>query len=211
MNPKVSVIIPVYKVEMFLCQCLESVVNQTYRNLEIIIVDDGSPDQCGKICDEYATKDSRIKVIHKDNEGLSAARNDALKVATGEWISFVDSDDWCDLDLYEKAVAKAETTQADIVIFSSFRNTPSRQLQIHAFAKEFETKDRKIISKLQCAALNQSFMPFPSNQNFDMGLPWDKLYKSSLFAFPQLKFPQNVKAAEDVIFKETLINSNISS
>ena len=123
MGSKISVIIPVYNVEPYLRQCLDSVVNQTYKNLEIIIIDDGSPDNCGAICDEYAAKDKRIQVIHKENCGLSAARNDGLARATGEWIAFVDSDDWCELDLYEKAIACAEKTDPDIVLYSLYKGS----------------------------------------------------------------------------------------
>ena len=98
---KISVIVPCYKVEDYLSQCLESIIGQTYKNLEIILVDDGSPDRCPLICDEYAQKDSRIKVIHKKNGGLSSARNAGLDIATGDYIAFVDSDDWLELDMYE--------------------------------------------------------------------------------------------------------------
>ena len=90
----ISIIIPIYKVEKFLDRCVESVVNQTYSNLEIILVDDGSPDNCPYMCDEWAEKDSRIKVIHKLNGGLSDARNEGLKSSTGKYVGFVDSDDW---------------------------------------------------------------------------------------------------------------------
>ena len=93
MKNKISVIVPIYKVEQYLNRCVESIVNQTYKNLEIILVDDGSPDLCPKICDEWAEKDSRIVVIHKENSGLSDARNAGLKVATGGYVAFVDSDD----------------------------------------------------------------------------------------------------------------------
>ena len=96
-QPLLSVIIPVYKVEKYLRQCVDSVINQTYKNLEIILVDDGSPDNCGKICDEYAQKDRRIKVIHQENQGVSAARNLGTKLAQGEYITYVDSDDWLDV------------------------------------------------------------------------------------------------------------------
>jgi len=91
---KISVIVPIYKVETYLNKCVESIVNQTYTDLEIILVDDGSPDSCPALCDEWAVKDRRIKVIHKENGGLSDARNAGLAVATGEYISFIDSDDW---------------------------------------------------------------------------------------------------------------------
>jgi glycosyltransferase involved in cell wall biosynthesis len=94
MNPLISVIIPVYKVEAYLRQCVDSVLNQTYQNLEIILVDDGSPDNCPKICDEYAVNDKRVKVIHKINGGLSDARNAGLNASTGEFILFLDSDDY---------------------------------------------------------------------------------------------------------------------
>ena len=90
MNELISVVIPVFKVEKYLTRCLKSVINQTYQNLEIIIVDDGSPDNCPQICDEYKKKDKRIKVIHKINEGLSAARNDGIKIASGNYITFID-------------------------------------------------------------------------------------------------------------------------
>ena len=91
---KISVIIPIYNVEKYLKRCIESIIKQTYSNLEIILVDDGSPDGCAKICDEYKNKDERIVVIHKKNGGLSDARNAGLKVATGEIISYIDSDDY---------------------------------------------------------------------------------------------------------------------
>ena len=90
MNELISVIVPIYNVEKYLHQCLKSIINQTYKNLEIILVDDGSPDSCPKICDEYSKKDKRIKVIHKENGGLSSARNAGLDVAKGEYISFID-------------------------------------------------------------------------------------------------------------------------
>ena len=93
-SPLISIIVPIYKVEAYLCRCVDSIISQTYTNLEIILVDDGSPDNCGKICDKYSVKDRRVKVIHKTNGGLSDARNVAITSADGEWITFVDSDDY---------------------------------------------------------------------------------------------------------------------
>lgn len=101
-RPLISVIVPIYQVEKYLEQCLDSILNQTYRQLEIILVDDGSPDRCGEICDRYASRDSRIKVIHQTNQGLSAARNAGMDIATGEYISFIDSDDYINPHFYEK-------------------------------------------------------------------------------------------------------------
>lgn len=90
----ISIIVPVYNVENYLCRCVDSLLNQTYHNLEIILVDDGSPDRCGEMCDEYVKKDKRVKVIHQSNGGLSDARNKALDIAKGDYLMFVDSDDW---------------------------------------------------------------------------------------------------------------------
>jgi len=100
-NPKLSIIIPVFNVEPFLKKCLDSVINQTYSNLEIILIDDESPDNCGEICDDYAKNDERIKVIHQKNKGLSGARNSGLKIVSGDYIAFLDSDDWIHPKMYE--------------------------------------------------------------------------------------------------------------
>ena len=110
----ISVIIPVYKVEKYLKRCVNSVINQTYKNLEIILVDDGSPDNCGKICDEYAKKDNRIKVIHKENGGAASSRNKGLDIATGRYICFVDSDDYVEKGFIERLHALVTDNDADI-------------------------------------------------------------------------------------------------
>lgn len=115
----ISVVVPVYRVERYLRSCLNSIIGQTHQNLEIILVDDGSPDQCGAICDEYAAKDKRIIVIHKENTGAGAARNIGLKRAKGKYISFLDADDMYRLDALAKAYARAVACDADIVIFGS--------------------------------------------------------------------------------------------
>lgn len=115
-SPLVSVIIPIYNVEAYLEECVRSVRNQTYTNLEIILVDDGSPDRCGELCDAYAAEDERIRVIHRQNGGLSAARNSALAIATGEFVTFIDSDDWIDEKTVETYVASfAQHPELDLV------------------------------------------------------------------------------------------------
>lgn len=114
-RPKISVIIPVYNVEKYLNQCVESVLSQTYTNLEVILIDDGSPDNCPDICDRYSEKDNRVIVIHKENGGLSSARNAGLDIATGDIISFIDSDDWVELDMFERMVNLKIQTGSDIV------------------------------------------------------------------------------------------------
>ncbi len=115
-TPKVSVIIPIYNVEKYLRRCVDSVLNQTYKNIEIILVDDGSPDGCPTICDEYAHRDSRVIVLHKENGGLSSARNAGLdSPLTGEYVTFVDSDDWIAPDTYEYAVKLLKKTDSDVI------------------------------------------------------------------------------------------------
>lgn len=121
MNSLISVIIPIYNVEKYLKRCVDSVLNQTYNNLEIVLVDDGSPDNSGKICDDYAKSDSRIKVVHKKNGGLSSARNAGLDIATGEYVSFIDSDDWVEKDLYKVLTDIANENDVDIII-SQFKS-----------------------------------------------------------------------------------------
>ena len=116
MKEKISIIVPIYNVELYLERCVESIINQTYKNLEIILVDDGSPDNCFAICDKYEKLDSRVKVIHKENGGLSDARNAGLDIAEGEFIVFVDSDDYIDLKMCEKLI-NVVTDEVDIVAY----------------------------------------------------------------------------------------------
>ena len=111
---KVSIIIPVYKVEPYIDECLNSIVNQTYSNLEIILVDDGSPDTCPQKCDEWASKDSRIRVVHKQNGGLSSARNAGMDVATGDFFMFVDSDDFIESNMVESLLDIHKKQESDI-------------------------------------------------------------------------------------------------
>lgn len=123
-KPKLSIVVPVYNVERYLNQCMESLLNQTLRDIEIILVDDESPDNSPKMCDEYVQKDSRVCVIHKKNGGLGFARNSGLDVASGEYVTFIDSDDYVDVDAYEKACSLMDSNQLDELRFSCtrFRN-----------------------------------------------------------------------------------------
>lgn len=115
MQPKVSVIVPVYKVERYLDQCVASLVGQTLRDIQVILVDDGSPDRCGVMVDEWAARDPRILAVHRENGGLGPARNTGIEHATGEYLGFVDSDDWVDQDAYETLYDEAQRSGADIV------------------------------------------------------------------------------------------------
>ena len=162
---KISVIVPIYNVEPYIHQCVDSIINQTYKDLEIILVDDGSPDNCGKICDEYAAKDDRVKVIHRPNGGLSAARNSGLDVATGEYIAFVDSDDYIACNMYSDMMEFMLKHKLDIVVCSSYRVKNSK------IKEEKYTYEEEILLKPEFMpkALTTSFIP-----------AWNKLYKADV-------------------------------
>ena len=119
--PKISIIVPIYNVEKYLDRCVRSLCNQTLQDIEIILVDDQSPDDCPRMCDEYAKQDSRIIVIHKKNGGLGYARNSGMKVATGEYVAFVDSDDYVDLDMFESMYNSAKKYDADFVRVDNYK------------------------------------------------------------------------------------------
>ncbi|MEG0687794.1 MAG: glycosyltransferase family 2 protein [Hungatella sp.] len=135
----VSVVVPIYNVEKYLRRCIDSIVNQTYKNLDIILVDDGSPDSCGKICDEYQEKFNNIRVIHQENQGLSCARNRGLSVASGSYITFIDSDDWIATDMIESLLQLADKHQAEVAVAGFYnvydtgkmvRNSKHTEIQI---------------------------------------------------------------------------------
>ena len=128
-NELISVVVPIYKAEVFLRKCIQSIQSQTYKNLEIILVNDGSPDNCGTICDEIAEQDSRIIVIHKLNGGAASARNAGIDVATGSYISFIDSDDTIDIDMYERMYNRITKTGSDICI-SGFKMIYEKYVRI---------------------------------------------------------------------------------
>ena len=117
-EPLICVIVPIYKVEAYLDRCICSIVEQTYQNLEILLIDDGSPDRCPELCDAWAQRDPRIRVIHKKNGGLSDARNAGIEVAKGEWLSFVDSDDYIMPQMYQRLLSVCLENQADIAVSS---------------------------------------------------------------------------------------------
>lgn len=129
---KVSVIIPIYKVEKYIHQCIDSVLNQTYKNIEVILVDDGSPDNCPDICDSYAKEDNRVKVIHKENGGLSSAREAGMASVTGDYVMFVDSDDWIDLNTIELCMHEiSKDLNIGCILFSYIKETPNSSIPMH--------------------------------------------------------------------------------
>lgn len=180
-SPLVSIIVPIYKVEPYLRRCLDSIVNQTYTNLEIILVDDGSPDGCPQICDEYAAKDERIVVIHKENGGLSDARNAGLDICKGEYISFVDSDDWVENEYIFCLVENALSTNSDITIVNHDLVWNNHQLKSEPF--ESCTIDGQ-----------KAFRKIILSQTIHLGIAWAKLYRKRLFK--DIRFPKG-KIHED--------------
>ena len=181
-NDLISIIIPVYKVEKYLEKCIQSVINQTYENLQIILVDDGSPDNCGKICDEYAKKDHRIEVIHKSNGGLSDARNKGLEIAKGEYIGFVDSDDYIEADMYEVLYNLLKQYNADVSI-CNFYTVSQGKISIKNADNGINEYNR--IEILKEILLDKNIQSYA----------WNKLYKKELF--DEIKYPIG-KKYEDI-------------
>lgn len=177
-GPLVSVIVPIYKVEKFLRQCVDSISNQTYRKLEIILVDDGSPDNCGAICDEYAAGDERIRVIHRKNGGLSAARNTGLDAAKGEYFFFVDADDWISENTIQKMLDTYEETNADLVICN-----------IKPFYEAEYAGPKKQDSPLKSEVLDQEKLIERLMQNaaWYYCVAWNKLYRRTMLE--KIRFP----------------------
>ena len=176
----VSVVLPIYNVEQYLDRCLRSIVNQTYGNLEIILVDDGSPDNCPKMCEDWAKRDSRIKVIHKENAGLGMARNTGIENANGEYICFFDSDDYIALDAIEQAYDTASKTNADIVLFGF--NTVSSNGRI--IKQDIPDTDKAVYSEKEIQTLLLPNLISPTlGTGIDMKLclsAWTGMYSLAL-------------------------------
>ncbi|MBQ6708633.1 MAG: glycosyltransferase family 2 protein [Clostridia bacterium] len=176
----ISVIVPVYNAEKYLHKCVDSILNNTYSDIEVILVDDGSPDNSPAICDEYAQKDSRVKVIHKKNARASAARNDGLKLAQGEYISFVDSDDWIESDMLEKMFSTAKKYNADMVMCDTVKRGE---------------KDTKILQ--------------PAREGFYSREQIEKELFGSLIMFENIEFPITISNCVLLIRKEIIDKNNI--
>ena len=179
----ISVIIPVYNVEKYLKECLDSVINQTHKNIEIILIDDGSTDNSGKICDEYRKKDDRIIVIHKSNEGLSSARNDGLIHAKGKYIQFIDSDDYVNRDMLEITYSIIKKYNADVVTFSHYILNDGKAICDCS-------KEEKVLNKME--AMKELLL-----DNKIRNYSWEKLWKKELFQDIKEK---NLKILQQLLF-----------
>ena len=195
-QPLISVIIPVYNVEKYLSKCIESVINQTYKNLEIILVDDGSTDSSPRICDKYAELDHRIKVIHKINEGPGIARNYGIELSSGDYLGFVDSDDWIETQMLEILIDTAKERNAQIAVCG--RNNIS-DLDNTIISKQF------CFEKNFCMLKEEAVKRFCIYDGIDAAM-WDKIFHKSLFN--NVRFSTDSLIAEDMFVVFKLINSS---
>lgn len=188
MHPLISIIVPVYKAEEFLPRCIESLLGQTYRNLEIILIDDGSPDNCPVMCDAYAEADCRINVIHKTNSGQSDARNQGLAIASGAYIGFVDSDDWVDLDYYEKLLQACIKYTADIACAGIRRVKNNDIIDMVSYQQQTVSSFCDKVDSQQCGSI------------------CDKLFHRSVIYHDKafIKFPSGVYYEDNLFLLETL-------
>lgn len=207
--PKVSVVIPVYKVEAYLKRCVDSVLAQTLQDLEIIMVDDGSPDNCPQMCDDYARQDSRIRVIHKENGGLASARNAGMKVTSGKWLFFLDSDDWLEPDGLKKLYDTGEQYQVDFVRYRAIRSgwpgmaehapcmvEPVRELQEGYYNKQ------RIIEEVY-----PRLMVTPQLTMGAIVGACGSLYRLDFLRENNLMFYEEVKFSEDLVFSARVVRA----
>lgn len=194
MEELVSVVVPVYNVEKYINKCIDSIINQTYKNLEIFLIDDGSTDNSGRICDECAEKDERINVIHKKNGGVSSARNFGIQEASGKWITFIDSDDWVEKNFCERLINEAKKNDADVALCAYNRVTDSKFEKINANSK-IVACDRK------------EYLINTLNPQTGFGFCHMKLYKHNVIK--DIRFDTDLKVGEDALFNEK-ISRNLS-
>lgn len=189
MSPMVSIIVPVYNAEKTLRRCIESILNQQYSNLEILLIDDGSTDASGGLCDEYAAKDPRVRVVHQPNSGVSNTRNLALELAKGFYIQFLDSDDWITSDATHSLVRAAEAQQCDLVIADFYRVVGKR------LSHKGDIQKDTVLSREEFAA---HMMEDPAD--FYYGVLWNKLYRREIIEQHHLRMAPDISWCEDFMF-----------
>lgn len=196
-KPLISVIVPIYKVENYLNCCINSIINQTYKNLEIILIDDGSPDNCGKICDDFKKEDIRIKVIHEKNNGIGSARNKGLNICNGEYISFVDSDDYIMPNLIESLYD--EIYDCDYVS-CGYTRVDSKGNQENIFSP----KDKIILTGKD--ALYKHYSTDNTIENINCIYVWGKLFRRTIW--DELRFPEGILFEDIYIMPQILLKCN---
>ena len=198
--PKVSVIVPVYNVEKYIEKCVDSIIHQTLKEIEIILVDDGSTDRSGILLDSYQKDDKRIVVIHKNNAGVSAARNDGIKCSKGRYLYIMDSDDYLELNALEKMYKVATEQNVDIVMadHSTFVDD-GEFVSHHFFSHEFVTRDKNILEAIQRMVLHFNYSPYRVSGDSALGIapPWTRLVKAELIKNNGLQFDSYVKGIFD--------------
>ena len=208
--PKVSIIVPVYNVEPYLRQCMDSLVNQTYQNIEIICVDDGSTDASGAILEEYAAEDCRIRLVHQSNSGLSAARNAGFLLATGSYIMYVDSDDWIDLETCQIAASLAIEHDADVVFWPyirEFEKTQSKKTMFYEDSIVFNREEFATRIYMTIAGLHGEYLKHPENAD-TLVTAWGKLYKKSLILENDAAFINTKEiGTEDALFNLSVLKT----
>lgn len=202
-NPLVSIIVPIYNIEKYIGKCVDSICKQTYKNIEVILVDDGSVDNSGKICDEYAVADSRIIVLHKENGGLSQARNSGIDIAAGKYIMFVDGDDWIDSVTVEKAVAASEEKDADLTMWNYYREYLKKSIPRIIFGsveRTFSEADIKVLRRRIIGPIGDE-LKNPS-ELYTFSTAWGKLYKKEIIDNHSLAFVDHslIGSSEDILF-----------
>lgn len=196
-----SIIIPVYNVEKYLRNCLDSIINQTIKDVEIIIVNDGSTDGSSVICQEFLECDERIKLIEKENAGLCAARNDGINAAKGKWIAFVDSDDWCDNDYFERMIESLPTDDIDIHMAGGcYRNSETTETVWVTHSNVFFTDNETDIKREMKRTLAYTYGVTRKNNMYSTGSPWDKIYRTEFLKKNKLFFDESSRAWEDLEF-----------
>ena len=192
----ISIIVPIYKVEKYIRQCVDSIINQTYEDIEIILVDDGSPDNCPQICDDYAKTDSRVKVIHKENGGLMSARQAGLKAATGEYIGFVDGDDGIEPDMYEQFAAVIEKYNPDMALCEFYFAYPQKdELSSQKLSKAFFLKEDMKRELYPTMLFKDKFYSFGINP-----CCWSKVFKKEILEHNLNKVTIKIRIGEDAAF-----------
>lgn len=206
----ISVIIPIYNVEPYFKRCLDSVIGQTYENLEIILIDDGSQDNCGKICDEYARMDKRITVVHKKNGGVGAARNTGIDMAQGKWITFVDPDDWLELDYYAKMMDGLDGRDVDVFSnggyfaeYQQFQETKRRIKESYFYAGQSYSEKREVFCAKVLVA-NLSTDGFVGETSF--AVLWNNLYRTSFLREHKIYNVLGLHPLEDTLFMFTIFD-----
>lgn len=197
---KVSIILPIYNVEKYLSRCIDSLLNQTLEDIEIIMVDDGSPDNCPLICDEYAKRDKRVKVVHKQNAGLGYARNSGLDVAAGEYVAFVDSDDYVEQNMYKTLYEKAEKDKCDAV-FCGFRTeiSPDKWIYSDEVNEDVVWKDDEVRTFMLDMIASEAGIK--AERLYQMSV-WHSIYKRSFIEERQIRFvSEREVASEDIPFQ----------